>query len=241
MKMKGKGKGKYREYSKIHFLIKIILFFKFKIQDLISVIKFGMPFNEYGLTMYCGRQGSGKTIAMTEYLERMRTKYPKAKIITNYGYIHEHKAMQSWADIFEIRNGEDGVIFAIDELQNEYNSNDWKNFPEGLLSEITQQRKQKIKIVATSQIFTRVAKQLREQTFEVVECATIAGRWTFTKAFDAADYNLVIENPEKKAKLRRLYRKNFVQDRKIRELFDSYAKIERMAKAGAIPRDVRTI
>lgn len=233
------GNKRRKLYSELSFFTKLILFFKEKISDLIHYLKYGRSFAEYGLTMYCGRQGGGKTVAMTEYLERMRKKFPKVKIVTNYGYLQEDFPMNSWEDIFTIRNGEDGVIFAIDEIQNEYNSNDWKNFPEGLLSEITQQRKQKIKIVATSQVFTRVAKPLREQTFEVVECVTIAGRWTFTKAFDASDYNHVIENPEKKAKLRRLYRRNFVQDRRIREVFDSYAKIERMAKAGAIPREVR--
>jgi len=97
---------------------------------------------------------------MVEYLERMRKRYPKAKIITNFGYVFEDQPMYSWEDIFTIRNGVEGVIFAIDEIQNEYNSNSWKTFPEGLLSEITQQRKQKIKIVSTSQVFTRVVKQL---------------------------------------------------------------------------------
>nr|WP_176452299.1 hypothetical protein [Streptococcus thermophilus] len=81
-----------------------------------------------------------KQMAMTEYLERMRKKYPKAVICTNFGYIHQTLPMTDWKQIFTVRNGLDGVIFAIDEIQNEYNSASWKNFPEGLLAEITQQR-----------------------------------------------------------------------------------------------------
>lgn len=228
-----------KEYSDLSFIRKFFKCLLLIFKDIYHVLRYGRPFSEYGLTMYCGRQGAGKTMAMTEYLERMRKRYPKALIVTNFGYVYQDLPMVSWQDLFTIRNGEDGVIFAIDEIQNEFNSNSWKTFPEGLLSEITQQRKQKIKIVSTSQVFTRVVKQLREQTFEVVECRTLAGRWTFTKAFDAEDYNAVIDNPEKKERLHRLYRKNFVQDKKIRTLYDSYSKIDRMVKDGAIPREVR--
>lgn len=238
-KRRHKKADKIKQYSEKPFLLKLLYFHLVLIKDIVHTLRYGRPFSEFGLTMYCGRQGAGKTIAMVEYLERMRKRYPEIIIVTNFGYIYETYSMTNWEDIFTIRNGELGVIFAIDEIQNEYNSNAWKTFPEGLLSEITQQRKQKIKIVSTSQVFTRVVKQLREQTFEVVECRTLAGRWTFTKAFDAEEYNAVIDNPEKKDRLHRLYRKNFVQDKKIRNLYDSYSKIERMVKDGAIPREVR--
>ena len=85
---------------------------------------------------------------------------------------------------------------------------------------------------ATSQVFTRVSKPLREQTYEVVECFTLFGRWTFQKCFDADDYNLVIDstNPEKKMSIRRKWRRNFVQNDYIRNLYNSYAVIENMSK-----------
>lgn len=185
-----------------------------------------MSFNEYGLTLFCGRQGAGKTMAMTYYLEAMRQKYPDVHILTNYFYKNQTKSLDSVDDIMSYRNGDNGVIFAIDEIQNEFSSTAWKDFPEFLLSEITQQRKQKVKIVGTSQVFTRVVKQLREQTYEVVECNTLFGRWTFTKCFDAEEYNLIVDNPILKQKLRRLYRHNFIQTDNIRDLYDSYAKIE---------------
>ncbi|MCO4565035.1 hypothetical protein Si082_01929 [Streptococcus infantarius subsp. infantarius] len=98
------------------------------------------------------------------------------------------------------------------------------------MAEVTQQRKQKIKIVGTSQVFTRVVKQLREQTFEVVDCKTLLGRWTFERAFDAEEYNAVADRPESKMKLHRLWRKNFVQSKRLRNLYDSYAKIEKMSR-----------
>jgi len=206
------------------------MFWFYKIVDVIRGIKNGQQFQEFGVSMYCGRQGAGKTMAMTEYLERMRELYPDVMIITNYGYIHQSQEFSDWSDFLSIRNGTDGIIFAIDEIQNEFSSASWNKFPESLLQVITQQRKQRIKIVCTSQIFTRVAKQLREQCNDVIDCVTVGGRWTFTTCLDAVDYNNTIDSPEGKKKIRRLYRKNFLQDDHIRNLYDSYdvvAKIEK--------------
>jgi hypothetical protein len=228
-----------RIYSELNFFVKLFIFLKLLAQDIIHVIKYGRQFEEYGFTLYAGKQGYGKSTALVEYLERMRQKYPKALIVTNFGYTHETQPMIDWRDFFEIRNGVDGVIFAIDEIQNEYNSNDWKTFPENLLTEITQQRKQRVKVVATSQVYTRVVKQLREQAMEVVECRTLAKRWTFLRCFDAEDYDIIANNPAIKTKVRRKWRKNFVQDAHLRTLFDSYAKIEKMKKTDYIPRNER--
>lgn len=222
--------SKEKVYSNIRFIIKVGLLIVWLMRD----IKYRKDnpdlFTEFGLTMFTGRQGAGKTIALVEHLEQLRRKYPKAIIVTNFGYEHEDMSFTDWNMLFDVRNGEEGVIFCIDEIQNEFSSAKSKTFPEGLLSEITQQRKQRIKILATSQVFTRVAKPLREQCYEVVECVTVFGRWTWCKCFDAEDYNLVIDsnNPSEKMKIRRKWRKNFIQDNEIREKYDSYAKVERM-------------
>lgn len=223
-------KVKIVNYTKKGFFRKLELFIGYKIYDVYRAFKDGPVFKEFGTTMYCGRQGAGKTVAMTEYLERMRAEYPKAIIVTNYNYRYQNLPFKDWKDFFDIRNGTDGVIFAIDEIQNEFDSAAWNKFPPALLSEITQQRKQRIKIVCTSQIFTRVAKPLREQCNDVVECKTMAGRWTFIKSLDAVDYNDTIDRPTAKAKIRRLYKKSFIQDAYLRELYDSYEKIQRIGR-----------
>lgn len=232
---------KLHDYSNLKFIVKFFKFWYWKFKDIKEFKKNPDLFREFGLTMFTGRQGAGKTMAMVEHLEQLRTRYPKALILTNFGYEHETKPFESWRDLFDVRNGEQGVIFCIDEIQNEFSSATSKHFPETLLSEITQQRKQKIKILATSQVFTRVAKPLREQCFEVVECFTLAGRWTFAKCFDADDYNAAIDsnNPDKKLKMRRKWRKNFIQDNVIREKYDSYAKVERMKRTEYI-REVKS-
>lgn len=230
-----------RMFYNVRIPYKFLDFLRWKVIDIYESVKKGKVFNEYGLTFFCGRQGSGKTISMVKYLNEMRFLYPDVLIYTNFGYTGQDGEMQDWRDLLNIRNGEKGVIFAIDEIQNEYNSNSWKDFPEDLLREITQQRKQRIKIIASSQVYGRVVKQLREQAFEIVECRCVAGRWVFLKCFDADDYDMYYNSisSENRFKIRRKWRKSFVQNNDIRGQYDSYKKIESMRYKTYIPRNER--
>lgn len=205
-------------------------------RDFVYLIKHAdkKRFGLFGLTMFCGRQGGGKTVSMTEYLERMRLKYPKCQIYTNYGYINQTSPLIGWEMLLNTHS-DHGIIFAIDEIHSEFSSNAWKNFPTDLLREISMQRKQMVKIVATAQCFKDVTVQLRRQCFDVVECRTVGGRWTFQRCFDAEDYNAFVDSnatSDKKFKIHRKWRRSFVQDDRIRELFDTYLKIDAMQKVG---------
>ena len=223
------------------FISMFVDFIRWLVYDLLWTIINGKIFKPYGLTCFVGRQGGGKTISMVEYLDRMKEIYPDCIVITNFNYIKQDMPFTSWRQFTEVRNGLKGVIFAIDELQNEYNSNNWKDFPEDLLSVVTMQRKQRIKIVATSQVFTRVVKQLREQCYEVVECKTFLGRWTRQKCYDADDYNYIIDNPtpERRFRTRKKWKYSFIQNNIIRKLFDSYAVVESIKQKEYIERSER--
>lgn len=195
-------------------------------------------FKPYGLKMFVGRQGYGKTISMVHTLNEYHRLYPKALIVTNFEYKYANHEMYSLLDLLNIRNGEDGVIFAIDELQNEFSCQTSKDFPETLLSTITMQRKNKICILATSQVFTRVSKPLREQCYEVIECKTIFGRWTRMKCYDADDYNYIVDNydPKKKFKTPKKWKKSYIQTDDLRQCYDTYAIVRRMSREGFVSR-----
>jgi len=214
-------------------------FIRWALIDMMDAPDHRDEFQEFGLTLYCGRQGAGKTISMVEYLNRAHYRYPKALIVTNFDYIHATRRMESWQDFMDIRNGEDGVIFAIDEIHSEYSSASSKNFPESLLSEISQQRKQRVKIVATAQVFNRVAKPLREQCFSVNLCSTFFKRWTFTREYHAQAYEMYCESTNRDKKLKTLGKHSFVQSDYLRNCYDTYSKIERMRTTDFIPRNER--
>ena len=196
-------------------------------------------FKEFGFTIYVGRQGSGKTISMIEYLDRIKKKYPKCLIVTNFYYEGATHRMEDWRDLLEIRNGEDGVVFAIDEIHSEYSSASWKDFPESLLSEISMQRKQRIKIVATSQVYSRIAKPIREQCFSVIHCFTYFNRLTVNVEYDAAEYSTADTPYQVKQKVKPIDKTRFVQSNRLRTSYDTYEKIERMKKLDFIPRHER--
>lgn len=198
-------------------------------------------FKEYGFTFFVGRQGAGKTISMIKYLEKMKEMYPYCLVVTNFQYYRSDYVMTDWRDLLTIRNGIDGVIFAIDEIHSEYDSSKWNDIPEDLLSEISQQRKQRIKIIASAQFFTRVAKPLREQAATVVSCRTMLNRLTFNKEYDALEYAMIIDNPLIAAKkIKPIRKSSFVQSDYLRTCYDTYEKIERMQKTQFSKRSERS-
>lgn len=196
-------------------------------------------FAPFGFTIFVGRQGQGKTLSMVNYLHEIKEKYPKCKIITNFKCAISDKYMDDWRDLLEINNGEDGIIFAIDEIHSEYSSASWKDFPENILSQISMQRKQKIKIVATSQVFARVAKPIREQTFSVIDCRTYFNRFTTNREYDSVDYDTANNGITVKKKIRPIWKSSIVQSNDLRSSYDTYEKIERMRKVDFIPRNER--
>lgn len=141
-------------------------------------------FTEYGVHIIAGKQGTGKSITLTYMLMRYQKMYPKLKVKTNYYYEFENAHIGHWKDVVNGTNGIYGEIDVLDEIQNWFNSLQSKDFPPEMLTEITQQRKQTKMILGTSQVFTRVAKPIREQTYMLYEPITIFGCLTFVRKYE---------------------------------------------------------
>ena len=184
-------------------------------------------FREYGLHMFCGEQGSGKTVAVVELLLRMKKIYPRVKIRTNMGYKYEDESIYSWRQLVKNDNGEYGQIEVIDEIQAWFSSMESKDFPPEMLTEISQQRKQRKMLVGTAQVFSRIAKPIREQTTFVYLPLTVLGCLTIVRKTKPLFWD--DENQTFKRYLSTYF---FVHTDKIREAFDTYKKIERYSKKG---------
>ncbi len=133
-------------------------------------------FRPDGLIIFCGPQGSGKTLSAVNYVYNLLELYPKCLIVTNleltnYPVDDERVFLfQEAKDLTKYKNGKEGVIFLIDEIQLYFNSLGSKNIDIDVMTQLSQQRKQRIHIVATSQVFGRMSKQLREQFDVVIWC-----------------------------------------------------------------------
>lgn len=190
-----------------------------------------MWFNDVGTMIFCGSQGSGKTLSAVNYVYNLWQRYPFMIVVTNvalsdYPFNCGYRIVDNEAVIYPldhscdalhlgdyhsgdndlmngvidyicieydgldclkyINNNDLGVVFLIDELHLELNSLESKNIDIDVIVEISQQRKQRKKIIGTSQVYMRLAKPLREQIFDVVICRNFFGCFQFNKSIDGS-------------------------------------------------------
>lgn len=149
-------------------------------------------FPRSGVTVFCGAQGSGKTLSAVQYVCRLLAAYPRAKLVSNVDITSGLPAdcevipYQGISSLLDVNNGEYGVVYLIDEMHLEFNSLESKNIPLEVFVEISQQRKQRKHIVGTSQLFLRLAKPFREQASEIVVCNSF---------FKYLQHNVVLDGP----------------------------------------------
>lgn len=182
-----------------------------------------------GLLVFCGDQGSGKTVAAVKYIDEMCKQYPKMILCTNIAItglpaatrIVDWKGFQSFT---EVENGESGVLYFLDEIQLEFSSLESRNIPLEVITEISQQRKQRKHIVGTAQRYGRVAKPLREQINTAVGCRMIYGPLEGLTVVDGS------KTEEKDGKLSIEGGKTFywVQDPKYYAMYNTWEKVKRL-------------
>ena len=219
-------KGTLGKVKKHSILKKIYIDFPYRfIRDRLE--KDPEEFGEFGVRFICGEQGSGKTVFLTKYLLDLQAKYPKLKIQTNYCYKYEHNKITHWKDLVERSNGIYGYVNVLDEVQNWFNSLASKNFPPEMMTEISQQRKQRKLFLCTSQVFGRVAKPIREQAMIVYEPYTLFGCVTFVRAYKPTfdDTGTLIKKKPRGFQF-------FIHNDIIRDSYDTYKKVEEMSKTG---------
>ena len=184
-------------------------------------------FPVHGLIIFEGRQGSGKTSSMVHYIHDLQKQYPHTKCITNFCYQNEDTALVDWHMLIDYKNGYQGVIVAMDELQNWFSCKQSANFPPEMLSVVTQNRKNRRVILGTSQNFYMLAKDIRTQCTEVRRCHTIAGVFTIVhrlrpvcnsagdvEKFDSIGWYTWVHTPDE------------------RESYDTYKAIENLSAYG---------
>ena len=202
-----------------------------------------------GTQVYCGRQGSGKTISAVKHTLDLKVRYPKAIIVSNIRlkyysaitfdteqslkhqlkeidsdkeYIYFQSMAQLEIVLTKVNNGYFGVIYLIDEIHTYFNALDSKNIPMFIFTEISQQRKQRKLIVGTSQLFLRMAKPFREQCDNLIVCNTIFGFFTLQKCYDGMSLTQDYDG-SLSGKMKKIGW--FFHRRKLRQAFDTFQKV----------------
>ena len=97
-------------------------------------------------------------------------------MLPNFSLQGEDIVLKHWTQLISFKNGVQGVIACIDEMQNRFSSDQSKVFPSEMLEAITQNRRV---ILGTSQSFNRLSKPIREQAAKVRKWFTLFHRVTF--------------------------------------------------------------
>lgn len=207
--------------------LKILVFLPYLIYRAMKDKK-GRGVHLYGIYGYFGLPGKGKTMAMCHRLRELRKQYgAQIYIMTNFCYDDEDFAFTSWKDL--LVPYDKPLVCAWDEVQNEFNSRDFKNFPISLLTLLTQVRKKNgIQILYTSQRWHFVDKNFRSLSFGCYECNTVFGCFTITKLYDPVDYdNLCGQSDyDKRRRIRPKLTDSFIQTDDLRNCYDSYRMLE---------------
>ena len=139
-----------------------------------------------GSMVYVAFQGQGKTLSMSDYAFRIRKDFPDCLIYSNiklYGI--DYKFIFSDEDVKEalsVQNGSKGVLVLLDEAHLYFG----KKTGIGLevLTSISQQRKDRRRIVFSSQIWEELDISLRKQVKDIMKCRKLFGRFILINHMD---------------------------------------------------------
>lgn len=132
--------------------------------------KGGFPF---GSRVYKAHIGGGKTLSMTHDIFQLKKSFPNMITFANFNiyglpdfYLIENENQMFKA--LEYQNGDNGVVVAIDEAHLFWSKKD--GIPVEVLSSISYQRKDRRKIMMTTQVWDELPVSTRKQVKEIVSC-----------------------------------------------------------------------
>lgn len=134
-------------------------------------------FPGWGIHLFTGKFGQGKTSLMTIKAYKMCKKYPQLNVLTNINLTNfpEHTNIIPLRTAQDILNAPKNTLVLIDEIGTLFNSRDFSSgknsVPKPVFQHLCQVRKRHMMILATVQRFNLLDKQIRDITATVTECS----------------------------------------------------------------------
>lgn len=179
-----------------------------------------------GIWVFCGPQGSGKTLSAVQCLQKICKEYPKALVVSNLdvkGINNTIIQFEEYEQLKEMDNGIYGIIFFLDELHVLWNSLESKDIPVSEMACFCQMRKNRRVIIGTSQVYSRIAKPIREQLKFAIDCRNFFGLLQVNTVLDPAEG--VEKNGVTEAKI--VGRHFWFHNPELYKSYDTLFKIER--------------
>ena len=179
-----------------------------------------------GINIFTGSQGSGKSLSMIHVFKKLIHDFPKAIVVTNLEFNfkipNKIKKYEGFED-FKIENGIYGVIYLLDEIHLILNSLESKGVPLSIIVELSQQRKQRKLILGTSQVYSRMAKPLREQIRNIIICKNYFSLFQINYLVDAFESQ---EDNNGKLKFKKMKVSFFFHRKEDYLAYDTYKKMD---------------
>lgn len=222
-------------FKKLFCLPKAIIFW---IKDIFIYYK-NKRYNEFfgwGLHLFVGKFGAGKTCTMIYKAYRLAKRYPQLTIVTNLKLKNfpAHTKILPLNSPQDILNAPQNSLILIDEIGTIFNSRDFakskESVPKILFQHLCQCRKRKMMIYGTVQRWCFLDKQLRDITDTVTVTKTDFrhpfGRLCACRVYDSVEYDRAYTNPM--ISLLPLSNFVYVQSDKLRNSYDTEELITNM-------------
>ncbi len=193
-------------------------------------------FNGWGIHLFVGKFGAGKTSLMVTKAYHLCLQYPQLNILTNIKLRNfpEYTKILPLNTAQDILNAPKNTLVLIDEIGTIFNSRDFSGgkcaVPKPLFQHLCQCRKRRMMIYATVQRFNLLDKQIRDITADVTACHTHFkhpyARIQTGYTYDIDEYELYSEN--KTYSPVSLYNKTYIQRNKYRQLYDTSELVTNM-------------
>lgn len=188
-------------------LFRLPVFILLEIQDHIRAKKehWSERFEGWGLHLYVGKFGAGKTCTMVHDAYILAKRYPNLTILSNFAIYNfpDTVTVLPLHTAKDIIDAPDNTLILIDEIGTIFNSRDFsvgkQSIPKILFQHICQCRKRHKMILATAQRWNFLDKQLRDIA-ATVNVTRSHFSHPFTRmntvyAYDAVEYDLAFTNP----------------------------------------------
>lgn len=152
-------------------------------------------FSGWGIHLFTGKFGQGKTSLMTAKAYKLAKKYPQLHILTNIklNNFPEHTDIIQLKTAQDILNAPENTLVLIDEIGTLFNSRDFStgknSVPKPVFQHLCQVRKRHMMIYATVQRFNLLDKQIRDITATVTDC-TISCKHPFSRKMTGLCYDI---------------------------------------------------
>lgn len=155
-------------------------------------------FNYYGIDMFIGMFGHGKTLSATRKARLIYKQFGnRVRFISNYKLNGiPYTPLINFNQIVALEGDTQdyvGTVILIDEIEDVLSHRNYKDFPLSMLSVLTQQRKNHVYIMCTAQRFFMVDKIFRGITTHVIDCNKL-WRFQHVRYFDAWEYENCMSN-----------------------------------------------